>query len=601
MTSLKEGEPLKPPEPLETIQPENVMKEIFRSRGKACQMKVHKRRSVRDSTKIFILLLCGAFFCFALLESPTLARKDQPPQESSFPMSVGKHVSFEVPGESLKTSPQTNQASPNAGFGVAPHPDAGLIINPTFDASITNNANAAAIQAMINNAVAVFQAQFSDPITVSILFRYATTAPDGTPLSSGTLAQSGYEIYMIPWNNYIQALKADAKTANDATANASLPAGPLSTNVIVSSANGRALGLTTPGHLDSTGNFTGTFDGIVTLNSAKAFQFARPPGSNFFDAQRSTEHEMDEVLGMGSSIGGGSNLQPQDLFSWSASGARNLTSTGSRYFSINSGTGNIVDFNQNPGGDFGDWLSGSCPQATPYVQNAFGCAGQASDVTPNSPEGINLDVIGYDLVTASSTIQFSASAYPVNEGDGRVNITVTRAGDTSGPASVGYSTNDSAGLQNCNVFNHIASPRCDYINVIGTATWAAGDATAKTFSVAIVDDSYAEGTETFTVSLNSPSGATLGAQSTATVTITDNDATTGPNPIDNTNFFVRQQYIDFLGREPDPLGFAGWTGTINNCAGSSRPSGTMRPDTRLATVLSIGRVSGPWLFRLQVL
>ena len=40
----------------------------------------------------------------------------------------------------------------------------------------------------------------------------------------------------------------------------------------------------------------------------------------------------------------------------------------------------------------------------------------------------------------------------------------------------------------------------------------------------------------------------------------------GANPIDNTNFFVRQQYIDFLGREPDPLGFAGWTATINNCA-----------------------------------
>jgi hypothetical protein len=479
-------------------------------------------------------------------------------------MSVGKHVSFEVPGESLKTSPQANQATPNTDLAVTPHPDAGLVINPTFDSSITNNANAAAIQAMVNNAIAVFQAEFSDPITVSILFRYSTTAPDGTALGSGTLAQSGYEIYMIPWNNYIKALSADAKTANDATANASLAGSPLSTNVIVSSANGRALGLPTPGHLDSTGHFTGTFDGIVTLNSAKAFQFTRPPGVNF-DAQRSTEHEIDEVLGLGSSIPG-ADPQPQDLFSWSAPGTRNRTSTGSRYFSINGGATNIVDFNQNPGGDFGDWLSGPCPQANPYVQNAFGCANQVSDVNANSPEGINLDVIGYDLVTASSTIQFSAAGYPVNEGDGRVNITVTRAGDTSGPASVGYSTIDDAGLTNCNVFNGIASPRCDYENTIGTLTWAAGDATPKTFSVAIVDDSYAEGTETFRVSLNNPSGATLGAQSTATVTITDNDVTNGPNPIDNTNFFVRQQYLDFLGREPDPPGFAGWTGTINNCA-----------------------------------
>jgi Domain of unknown function (DUF4214) len=36
--------------------------------------------------------------------------------------------------------------------------------------------------------------------------------------------------------------------------------------------------------------------------------------------------------------------------------------------------------------------------------------------------------------------------------------------------------------------------------------------------------------------------------------------------IDSTDFFVRQQYIDFLGREPDPLGFTGWVNTINNCA-----------------------------------
>ena len=52
---------------------------------------------------------------------------------------------------------------------------------------------------------------------------------------------------------------------------------------------------------------------------------------------------------------------------------------------------------------------------------------------------------------------------------------------------------------------------------------------------------------------------------TAAVTINDNDATTGPNPIDQTAFFVRQHYIDFLAREPDPGGFQGWQDVINNC------------------------------------
>jgi hypothetical protein len=49
------------------------------------------------------------------------------------------------------------------------------------------------------------------------------------------------------------------------------------------------------------------------------------------------------------------------------------------------------------------------------------------------------------------------------------------------------------------------------------------------------------------------------------VMIVDNETTTGPNPIDNTNFFVRQPYLDFLGREPDSSGLAFWTNEITSC------------------------------------
>jgi hypothetical protein len=40
----------------------------------------------------------------------------------------------------------------------------------------------------------------------------------------------------------------------------------------------------------------------------------------------------------------------------------------------------------------------------------------------------------------------------------------------------------------------------------------------------------------------------------------------GFNPLDTTEYFVRQQYVDFLGREPEEKGFNDWTDTINNCA-----------------------------------
>jgi hypothetical protein len=42
-------------------------------------------------------------------------------------------------------------------------------------------------------------------------------------------------------------------------------------------------------------------------------------------------------------------------------------------------------------------LSEACPQRHPLVQNAFVCRDQFSDISATSPEGINLDVIGYDL------------------------------------------------------------------------------------------------------------------------------------------------------------------------------------------------------------
>ena len=290
---------------------------------------------------------------------------------------------------------------------VATIPATGLIIDATFDSSITGDPNAAAIEAMTSRSIGIYESLFDDPITIEIRFRYATTSPDGTPLPPGRIAQSNWVYYTIPWSTYISALRADATTSNDNVANASLPDSALSTNVKPSSAAGRAVGLNTPPLMFANGSVGpgGPYDGIVTLNSGYAFQFTRPPTSGNYDAQRSAEHEIDEVIGLGSylNLNAGTDLRPQDLFSWSSAGARNTSSAGIRYFSINGGVTNIVNFNQNSNGDFGDWLSEACPQAHPYVQNAFSCTGQYSDVRGTSSEGINLDVIGYDLTTANVT------------------------------------------------------------------------------------------------------------------------------------------------------------------------------------------------------
>jgi hypothetical protein len=156
---------------------------------------------------------------------------------------------------------------------------------------------------------------------------------------------------------------------------------------------------------------------------------------------------------------------------------------------------------------------------------------------------------------ASGNFQFGAGTATANEGAGSATVTITRTGNTSGAASVRYETSDGTALQ-----------KSDYIFGAGVVQFGPGE-TSKTVSILLVDDVYVEGDENFHINLSSPSGNfVLGSPSTITVTITDNDSSPPTtNPIDDPQFFVRQQYLDFLNREPDPGGLAFWTGKITSC------------------------------------
>lgn len=170
----------------------------------------------------------------------------------------------------------------------------------------------------------------------------------------------------------------------------------------------------------------------------------------------------------------------------------------------------------------------------------------------------------FQTAAAASSLQFNAASLLVTEGIGDVVVSVTRVGNTSLPSTVNYTTTDAAGSNKCGVNNGFASSRCDYETTVGTLHFAVGE-TSKVISVPVVDDSYAEGNETFTVVLSSTTGANLGSPATATITINDNETVNGPNPIDQASFFVRQHYIDFLNREPDASGLAHWTNEIASC------------------------------------
>jgi len=201
-------------------------------------------------------------------------------------------------------------------------------------------------------------------------------------------------------------------------------------------------------------------------------------------------------------------------------------------------------------------------------------------------------VAGHHFVVSQSatstpppaTIELGASAYVVGE-DQQVSITAVRTGDTSIPVSAAFSTNNLAGAQACNVVNGAASSRCDYESSFRTIHFAAGEV-SKTVTVLLIDDTYLEGPETLSVTLTNPSGAVLGAVSTATITITDNDLVSGPNPIEIPLYFVRQHYLDFFTRQPDSGGLGFWTNEITSC-GNNQCIEVKRINVSAAFYLSI--------------
>ncbi|HEY9285723.1 MAG TPA: Calx-beta domain-containing protein [Pyrinomonadaceae bacterium] len=195
-----------------------------------------------------------------------------------------------------------------------------------------------------------------------------------------------------------------------------------------------------------------------------------------------------------------------------------------------------------------------------YAANSNGSV--VTRLTNDPASDIDPAVQPFPQAAALGTFQLGAAAFTVNEGTRTLDITVTRTGGT-GAASVEIST--VAGT---------ASDRTDFSAISRRINFGAGE-TSRTVRLSVLDDFRVEGDETLTVTLSDPFNSTLGAPSSATVTITDNDSSANQqvNPIDDTAFFVRQHYLDFLGREPE----AGepWSNILNTCPNrfSNSPTG----------------------------
>ena len=118
----------------------------------------------------------------------------------------------------------------------------------------------------------------------------------------------------------------------------------------------------------------------------------------------------------------------------------------------------------------------------------------------------------FGLSSSTSSIQFNATRYIVNENAGSVTVGVTRSGNTSNAVTINYATS-----------NGTAEQPGDYLNTSGSLQFAAGE-TFKSFVVPIVDDALVERTENINLTLGSSStGAMEGSPFRSTITILDDD------------------------------------------------------------------------------
>ncbi|HZT60235.1 MAG TPA: LamG-like jellyroll fold domain-containing protein [Pyrinomonadaceae bacterium] len=177
------------------------------------------------------------------------------------------------------------------------------------------------------------------------------------------------------------------------------------------------------------------------------------------------------------------------------------------------------------------------------------------------------------LISPSPQLQFDNSDFNVLESAGTAEVEVIRTGSAESPDAVDFATSDGT-----------AHAGHDYAATSGTLVFGIGER-VKTISIPVFDNNVADGNRTVNVTLSNAVGGRLGSITHATLTILDDDKAS--NPIDDSTFFVTQQYLDFLGRAPDPDGLAFWVNNIESCGADSQCREVKHVDTSAAFFLSI--------------
>ncbi|HME20230.1 MAG TPA: NF038122 family metalloprotease [Acetobacteraceae bacterium] len=276
----------------------------------------------------------------------------------------------------------------------------------------------------VQAAVQYLETQFVDPVTINLHVGYGEV--NGTTFSGGTLGASWTYLTSVSYAQLVSALTADAKTAVDASAVASLPAMSLvGGSYLTTFAEARALGL-----LPATSS---SVDGSIGFSSTAGFTYNDSNGvaAGTYDFNGTALHEITEVMGRDADWRhdwrDDQQLFPVGSVSLSSLGVRDFVQSTPGYFSIDGGNSNLGAFNTPSGGDVGDWASSVANDAF----DAYATVGVVNSVS--SADLTELDAIGLDPAG-------SVSSPPPSQPTG-VSISPVTASLPTDPAAGGPAAN----------------------------------------------------------------------------------------------------------------------------------------------------------------
>jgi hypothetical protein len=133
----------------------------------------------------------------------------------------------------------------------------------------------------------------------------------------------------------------------------------------------------------------------------------------------------------------------------------------------------------------------------------------------NSPQALTALLQNWKGRFPPGTLQHANTSVSLPKTSGNASLTVTRTNGSTGPVSVNFTT-----------VNGTAIAGTDYTASNGTLSWPDGDTSARTIVVHLLNNPAANSSRDFSVDLSNAVNGNLGAQSSATVTLT----TTAPPP-----------------------------------------------------------------------